>query len=274
MLKSLLVTAFAIFLPSAPAIAGNGLDDLSKIVQIDLIKGWQADQGDLVAAIRITMADGWKTYWRVAGETGLPPVVDWQGSGNLAKATFDWPRPHVIRLDGLVILGYKRQLILPVRLTPVDATAPLKARASLDIGVCREVCIPVHVNLSATLDSANGPEKPLIDIALADLPQTALQAKLTAITCQLAPIKGGVHLKARINMPPLKGPDEIVTFETGQPDQWVTPTQTRRDGDTLWAEADVMNFSGKPVSLDPATFRVTVIGQQSAVDIAGCPEAG
>ena len=41
--------------------------------------------GDHMAALRIRLADGWKTYWRSAGRGGdSRPVLNWQGSGNLA----------------------------------------------------------------------------------------------------------------------------------------------------------------------------------------------
>ena len=37
----------------------------------------------LMAGIELRMDDGWKTYWRNPGDSGVPPQFDWSGSTNL-----------------------------------------------------------------------------------------------------------------------------------------------------------------------------------------------
>ena len=39
----------------------------------------------VLAGVEITMAEGWKTYWRNPGEAGVPPNFDWSGSTNTAS---------------------------------------------------------------------------------------------------------------------------------------------------------------------------------------------
>ena len=36
-------------------------------------------------ASKSSMADGWKTYWRMPGDSGVPPTFDWAGSANVAS---------------------------------------------------------------------------------------------------------------------------------------------------------------------------------------------
>src|SRR5215470_11524610 len=40
--------------------------------------------------LQFTLKPGWKTYWRSAGDAGLPVTVDWTGSTNLANAAMAW----------------------------------------------------------------------------------------------------------------------------------------------------------------------------------------
>src|SRR5690606_14977149 len=61
--------------PSAPASPA----------EVRLIEGWQAADGGHVIGIEIDLAPGWYTYWRMPGEAGIAPVLDWSGSSNLAS---------------------------------------------------------------------------------------------------------------------------------------------------------------------------------------------
>ena len=42
------------------------------------------------------LAEGWKTYWRMPGDAGVPPLFDWAGSTNVAtiKVLYPGPAPH------------------------------------------------------------------------------------------------------------------------------------------------------------------------------------
>ena len=44
------------------------------VVQIEVLPGWQTASGTQMAALRLTLAPGWKTYWRAPGEGGIPPA--------------------------------------------------------------------------------------------------------------------------------------------------------------------------------------------------------
>jgi DsbC/DsbD-like thiol-disulfide interchange protein len=100
-----------------------------------------------VAGIDILLEPGWKTYWRSPGD-GLAPTIDWQGSANLKSANVLWPAPT--RFDepgGLVSIGYKDGVLLPVLITPAEAGLPVDLAVHLHIGVCKEICIPVEMTL-------------------------------------------------------------------------------------------------------------------------------
>ena len=66
-------------------------DYLDEVVSASVLTGWRMENGHHMAALRITLAPGWKTYWRAPGEAGIPPRFDWTGSDNLSAVTVHWP---------------------------------------------------------------------------------------------------------------------------------------------------------------------------------------
>ena len=44
-------------------------------VAVEVLQGWELADGRRVAALRLILADGWKTYWRAPGDSGIPPPV-------------------------------------------------------------------------------------------------------------------------------------------------------------------------------------------------------
>src|SRR5882724_3543347 len=51
------------------------------------------DRDGFGAAIEIALEPGFKTYWRMPGDSGVPPLFDWSGSRNLASIAPAWPVP-------------------------------------------------------------------------------------------------------------------------------------------------------------------------------------
>ncbi|HYM33641.1 MAG TPA: protein-disulfide reductase DsbD domain-containing protein [Candidatus Cybelea sp.] len=110
--------------------------------------------------LQVRLEPGWKIYWRSPGDAGVPPVFDWSGSQNLAGADVRWPLPHRFQLFGLETFGYTDEVVLPVRVSPDLAGAPVALRLHLTYGICKEVCIPYEADLA--LDLPRGPATPSI----------------------------------------------------------------------------------------------------------------
>src|SRR3954453_14695134 len=122
-----------------------------------LISGVTATPGDFLAGIEIALDQGFKTYWRNPGESGLPPAFDWSRSENVATAEVLWPAPTRFEDGGGVSYGYTGGVVLPVRGTPRDAAKPVRLALKLGLGVCKDICIPAHAELAlvpADRDSA------------------------------------------------------------------------------------------------------------------------
>ncbi|MDH2325631.1 protein-disulfide reductase DsbD family protein [Cereibacter sp. SYSU M97828] len=239
------------------------------IVTAAVLPGWQTPGGTRMAAVHLRLAPEWKTYWRSPGEAGIPPEFDWSGSENLKSVRFHWPRPTVFHTNGMQTIGYKRDLVLPVELTPIDPSRPVILRASVDLGVCRDICVPAAVSLGANL-AGKGADDALIDAALRARPATASEAGVGAVTCRIDPIADGLRVTATLDLPP-QGTDEVVVLEPADPTIWTSEGETRREGRHLISAVEMVAPSGQPFSINRSALTVTVLGDDRAVEIRGCP---
>ena len=58
----------------------------------------------------------------------MPPRFDFAGSQNVKTVTVAWPAPHRFSDDGGITIGYKDNVIFPLRLVPQDAGKPVRLR--------------------------------------------------------------------------------------------------------------------------------------------------
>ncbi len=97
----------------------------------------------LRAGIAMHINPGWKTYWRYAGDSGLPPVFDFAGSENVNSVAVLWPAPRRFP-DGAGgnSIGYTGDIIFPLQILAQDPSRPVTLRLKADYGVCEKICIP------------------------------------------------------------------------------------------------------------------------------------
>ncbi|MGH1331836.1 MAG: protein-disulfide reductase DsbD domain-containing protein [Paracoccaceae bacterium] len=258
----------ALGLPAAPVQAGD--DDLASKAIVDVLPGWRQSGGAHMAALRVRLAPGWKTYWRAPGSAGIPPRFGWNGSRNLQGVTFHWPVPQVFEQNGMRSIGYADELILPMELTARDPSAPISLRAEVELGVCLEICMPLTVRISAELPQVKGrAAHPAITSALRNRPATAAEAGVSEITCSATPIADGMRLTASFLMPSL-GAREIAIVELSDQTIWIAEAQTARAGGKITTHADMVPPQAAPFLLDRSDVRITMLGSKGAVDILGC----
>lgn len=263
-MKPLLSCLLAGLLATGPLYAGPP----EGVAQIDVLPGWTTPQGTRMAAIRLTLAPGWKTYWRAPGDAGIPPAFSWQGSQNIAAAQFHWPVPQVFDQNGMRSIGYADQVVIPVELTPLQPGGALHMAGEVDLGVCQDVCVPLRLHFDAALPPDGGRDASIV-AALVDRPLTAAEAQVGAVTCTTEPGSGGLWLTTTIAIPSLGG-EEVVVFETDDPQVWVSEAATARSGGQLTATAELVHAAGGAITLDRSALRITVLGSERAADITGC----
>jgi thiol:disulfide interchange protein len=86
----------------------------------------------------------WHTYWKNAGDSGLPTMLEWKLPAGIDAGEIAWPTPKKIPIGTLANYGYENTVLLPVPLI----IAPGFNASQLDIKlkaawlVCRKECIP------------------------------------------------------------------------------------------------------------------------------------
>lgn len=242
----------------------------SELVDARILTGWRGADGRHVAALRLDLKQGWKTYWRAPGDAGIPPRFDWRGSRNLSGVSITWPTPRAISQNGVRTIGYAETLTLPLHVMPKRKGESIMLDGTIELGLCKDVCLPLTLRISQELPQGAGKRDPGIVAALASRPYTAQEAGVGRVTCAVSPIKDGLHLRAEIHLD-RRGVDEIAVIETDNPQIWVAQAKTERQGVRLVAESELYHVNGDSFALNRDGIRITVIGGGQAVDIKGCP---
>jgi DsbC/DsbD-like thiol-disulfide interchange protein len=121
--------------------------------RVRLISG--STDGDLWrAGIAISMEKNWKTYWRLPGESGMPPQFEWAGSERVDGVEVLYPVPRRYSDASGESLGYKDEVVFPINVTAKQQ--PAKLSLSMFFGVCDVVCIPAQAKIEVTQLMSSG----------------------------------------------------------------------------------------------------------------------
>ncbi|WP_225782771.1 protein-disulfide reductase DsbD [Xenophilus sp. Marseille-Q4582] len=140
--------------PQGPAGASAASTLTTPYVQAELLA--QAPQGLVPGAtvwlgLKITHQPEWHTYWKNAGDSGLPTELRWTLPPGLVAGDIAWPTPQKFPIGQLANYGYEGTVLLPVPVQVAPdfrppaalvgaATVPIELQASWL--VCRKECIP------------------------------------------------------------------------------------------------------------------------------------
>jgi DsbC/DsbD-like thiol-disulfide interchange protein len=109
------------------------------------------------AGVQIKLDEGWWTYWRAPGASGMPPMFDWSGSENLAgEPETIWPVPLRAVEYGESLNLYRDEVVFPIEFRPADPKKPVKLRLKMAYGVCRNMCVPSLAEHEIVLTPARG----------------------------------------------------------------------------------------------------------------------
>jgi DsbC/DsbD-like thiol-disulfide interchange protein len=126
----------------------------------------------LRAGVEIRLDPGWKTYWRYPGDSGVPPTFDFAGSENVKAVTTLWPAPDRFP-DGAggQSIGYRGDVVLPLRIMPMDPAKPSSLHLKLGYAVCGNLCVPAEAKLELMLPGKDSTEEPALAVAEARVPR-------------------------------------------------------------------------------------------------------
>lgn len=173
--------------------------------------------------LHFRMKDGWKVYWRSAGDAGYPPKLDWSDSDNIDGVTISWPAPERFQILGFNSLGYRDEVVLPLTASLKRKGIRTVASVGVDYLACKEICIPIQENLEITLAAgplSSSPEAHLISRFLAKVPGPGAGVGLSLESARMfGPVASNPdEAVLRISITsaePLKGPDVFVEGPEG-----------------------------------------------------------
>lgn len=127
-------------------------------------------------AIRIKPDDGWHTYWKNPGDTGLATAVKWTLPPGFEAAPLAWPYPDRYQSDGLVSFVYEREEMILTSLKVPSSAQPgeVKLSAQVDWLACKDTCVPGSADLSLLIEVAaeasESPQAQAVEQARSRLP--------------------------------------------------------------------------------------------------------
>ncbi|MBS0318202.1 MAG: thioredoxin family protein, partial [Proteobacteria bacterium] len=159
----------------------------------------------LWVGLKLTHAPGWHTYWKNAGDSGLPTKLQWTLPKGVSAGAIAWPMPRRIAVGPLVNYGYDGTVLLPVPLSVAPDFKPALLAQALDVKlhaswlVCRTECIPQEGDFQlaiplqgstslnrAAFDAARAAEpRPLPDAAQAEVAGNVVRLRVAGLPAAL-----------------------------------------------------------------------------------------
>jgi suppressor for copper-sensitivity B len=136
--------------------------------------------------VLIELDPGWKTYWRMPGEAGIPPEFTWTTSAP-ADIRVSFPTPGRYADQSGETVGYEGSALFPVVVTPERAEG-LDLGLSLFFAVCKDICIPATATASIALGTGMRDAAGSARVAEA---QAGVPAPGTAITAARIAVESG-----------------------------------------------------------------------------------
>jgi DsbC/DsbD-like thiol-disulfide interchange protein len=277
---SLMITIAALggvgFLPNAQAQDFSPWDE-EPHGSTRLIAGAMQNTGDNKlerAGIEIRLDPGWKTYWRYPGDSGVPPTLDFAGSENVKSVSTLWPAPEAFD-DGAGghSIGYHGDVVLPLQVTPNDATKPSSLHVKLDYAVCGKLCVPVQAQLALTLSGKPSVEDAALSAAEAHVPRQATLGERSG-SLSIASVRrepDGKHGRVVV----LVGAPEGVSvriFAEGPTPEWALPLpqpEGNADAGAGGMRRYTFDLDGLPpgARAEGATLKITAVSPTDAIEV-------
>jgi suppressor for copper-sensitivity B len=199
----------------AHAAATSWVGDKRVAVRLITAADTLATGSTLDAGLEFRFAKGWHGYWRTPGDAGIPPMVDWSGSDNIARDEITWPAPSRLVIEDLQNSVYANHVVLPVKLFLQRAGAAVQIKASIAYAACSDICVPYQAELKLLVPLGAGgvsAEAALIDAARATVPGTPAAAGIDVVGKRVAGTESEPVLVVdlRSNEKPFVRPDLFV----------------------------------------------------------------
>jgi DsbC/DsbD-like thiol-disulfide interchange protein len=234
-----------------------------------LIAGGSDRGAPLRAGLEIRLKQGWHTYWRYPGDAGVPPRFDFAGSQNLKAVEVLWPAPRRLPEAGLDTIGYDRDVILPLRVTPQDPTKPVTLQIKVDYAICEKLCVPAQIRGGLALTGAPTAQDAALAAAEARVPKkVALGAGAGLAVRSVRPQEGGDRPHVLVDVATPAGAS-VDMFAEGPSEQWALPLPVAVDGAASGLQRFKLELDGAPpeAKYKDALISLTVVTDGEAIEV-------
>ncbi|QWG12673.1 cytochrome C biogenesis protein [Bradyrhizobium sediminis] len=220
----------------------------------------------LLGGIAFQLQPGWKTYWRTPGDSGVPPRFDFSKSENVEAVTVLWPAP--MKFDdgaGGTSLGYKTQIVLPLRIVARNADKPVKLRAEISYAVCEKLCIPVEARAELAFTSVASTEDSALSAALDTVPKPANVGDPNPMTIRDVRRDGKSGVLVDVVAPDAR---DVSLFVEGPTPDWALPVPKLLEGGPPGVKRFGFELDGLPPGAKPegAALKLTLVGGDRAYE--------
>jgi DsbC/DsbD-like thiol-disulfide interchange protein len=220
----------------------------------------------LLGGIAFQLQPGWKTYWRTPGDSGVPPRFDFSKSENIEAVTVLWPAPS--KFDdgaGGHSLGYKNQIVLPLRIVAKNADRPVTLRADINYAICEKLCIPVEANAELAFASVASTEDSALFAALETVPKPAKIGDPNPLTIRDVKREGKSSVVVDVATPDAR---EVSLFVEGPTPDWALPVPTLLEQSPPGVKRFSFELDGLPPGAKPegAALKLTLAGGDRAYE--------
>lgn len=220
----------------------------------------------LLGGVAIQLQPGWKTYWRTPGDSGVPPRFDFSKSDNVEAVTVLWPAP--MKFDdgaGGTALGYKQQVVLPLRIVAKNSDKPVTLRADISYAVCDKICIPVEAHAELSFASVASTEDGALSDALNAVPKPANIGDPNPLTIRDVKREGKTGVLVDVIAPEAK---DVSLFVEGPTPDWALPVPKLVAHSPPGVKRFAFELDGLPPGVSPegAALKLTLVGGDRAYE--------
>ena len=220
----------------------------------------------LLGGIAFQLEPGWKTYWRTPGDSGVPPRFDFSKSENVEAVTVMWPAP--MKFDdgaGGTSLGYKQQVVLPLRIVAKSADKPVTLRAAISYAVCEKICIPVDASAELAFASVASTEDGALSSALDTVPKPASIGDPNPVTIRDVKREGKTNVIVDVAAPEAK---DVSLFVEGPTPDWALSMPKLVEHAPPGVKRFSFELEGVPAGAKPegAALKLTLVGGERSYE--------
>ena len=256
------LTVLLLFIVSTSIALGDGLK------KIEILGGWEKSDGSIVYGLKISLNEGWKTYWHTPGPFGFKPQFDFEGSLNIINLNVLWPSPKIFGSSSFETIGYENEVILPIAIKAEVDSDPINLKIKGSIGICYDVCMPIEFEAQSGLKIISKEINTDLLAALANLPLSPSDLGKKNARCSITFSPTGFKIGADI--PYLEKASSSIFFSIMDYRSELSIEQPKlyNPGKTLYAVGEWRDKTNLKISGDLIT--ITQLNEGQVIEQKGC----